>query len=233
MEGRGLRLVVWNCKGGFRSKQSALKCLLPDIAIIPEAPEDFAQGLPISALSSLWIGTKAVRGLGVVALNGWTLERVDVDVKERLFLPCVATRGTDRIQLIAVCAQKTTDYVSPTLGVLQNQLDFIRGGPTIFAGDFNGSVSFRRRRKPFQLVIDSLDYLDMRSAWHHFHGEKLGEETVNTYFMHHDPEKGSHIDYAFVSQAFGVKAVRIGSYPEWSRLSDHAPLSVDLCLPLD
>ena len=234
MEGSRLRLVVWNCNGGFRRKHSVLRSLQPDVAIIPEAAEDFAQGLPTPTSPSLWIGGKAARGLGVVALNGWTLERADIDIKERLFLPCVATRGRKRIQLIAVCVKKATDYVSPTLKALQNLAHFIGAGPTILAGDFNGSVAFDRQI-PFRLVVDKLDRLGMRSAWHQLRGENFGEETAPTYFMHwsNDPGKRSHIDYAFVSKDIGLEDVRIGSYAEYPglKLSDHAPLSVDLCLP--
>lgn len=234
MDGGGLRLVVWNCNGGFRLKHSALGWLQPDIAIIPEATEDFAEGFPAAQSSSLWVGVKAKRGIGVLALNGWSLERADVDAGQRYFLPCVATRGMNRIHVIAVCAKKTTDYVSPTLEALQNLSHFISAGPSIFAGDFNGSVIFDdRRTRPFALVIDSLDSLGMRSAWHHLSGEKFGEETAHTYFMYRkdDANKRFHIDYAFVSKVFGLEAARIGSYAEWRKLSDHAPLSVDLWLP--
>ena len=189
MEGSGFRLVVWNCGGGFRRKRLVLQRLLPDIAIIPEASEDFAQGLPRS--SSLWIGAMLRPGLGIVAFNGWTLERADVDVTTRLFLPCVATRGTKRVQIVGVCAKKTTDYVSPTLDALQSLAHFIGAGPTVLAGDFNGSISFNRPI-PFQFVLDRLDGLDMRSAWHQLRGENFGEETVPTYFMHwsDDPKRG-------------------------------------------
>lgn len=232
MKGR-LRLVVWNCNGRFRIKHSALGRLQPDIAIIPEASEDFAEGLLVAHSSSLWVGAKAKGGLGVLALNGWSLERADVDVEQRFFLPCVAMRGRSRIQVVAVCAKKTTDYVSPTLEALQNLSDFISAGPTIFAGDFNGSVQFDDSRpNPFTLVIDSLDHLNMRSAWHHFRGEKFGEETAHTYYMYRRHDKCFHIDYAFVSKVFDLEAVRIGGYAEWCKLSDHAPISVDLCLPL-
>ena len=231
-----LRLVVWNSNGGFRRKQSALGWLQPDIAIIPEASADFADGLPNAQLSSLWIGAQAKRGLGVLALNGWSLDRTDVAVEQRLFLPCIATRGSSRIHVIAVCAKRTTDYVSPTLAALQSLSDFICAGPSIFAGDFNGSVFFDGKRPtPFRLVIDSLDRLGMKSAWHHFHGEKFGEEAAQTYFMNRGGElRGFHIDYAFVSKIFGLQGVKINSYAEYhgGKLSDHVPLSVDLRLPM-
>lgn len=223
------RLVVWNCAGGFRQKRSALTRLLPDIAIIPEASDDFALGLPTS--SSLWLGTQNARGLGVLALNGWTLERADIGVEERLFLPCVARREGKRIQVVAVCVKKTTrGYVFPMLEALQKLADFISAGPTILAGDFNGSVKFEKRPKPFTLVIDRLDRLDMRSAWHHFRGESFGSESVPTlYKTVQNVRKEFHIDYAFVSSHFVVEAAEIGSYAEYP--SDHAPLAVDLCLP--
>lgn len=115
---------------------------------------------------------------------------MDVDVTQRLFLPCIATFGKKRIQVIAVCAKKTTDYISPTLEALQTLAHFIGAGPTILAGDFNGSVTFDRPIS-FQLVLDRLHHLEMRSAWHQLRGENFGDETVPTYFMHssNDPER--------------------------------------------
>lgn len=232
MEGSGLRLAVWNCSGGLPRKHSVLRHLQPDIAVVPEASEDFARGLP--GASSLWIGSKAARGLGVIALNGWIIEPLEAKLNERLFLPCVATRGTDRVQLIGVCAKKAADYVSPTLGTLQALEHFISEAPTILAGDFNASVSFERP-VPFRLVIDRLDRLGMASAWHRFRGETFGAETAPTFFMNWSdhPGKGFHIDYAFVPKSFILDGVRIGSHSEYaaSGLSDHAPLTVDLHLP--
>ena len=230
-----MRVVVWNCNGGFRRKQSVIGWLQPDIAIIPEASEDFAEGFPNTQSSSLWVGTHAKRGLAVLALNGWSLARADIDVEQRLFLPCIATRSRSRIHVIAVCARRTTDYVSPTLGALQDLSDFTREAPCIVAGDFNGSVFFDGKRpKPFRLVIESLERLGLKSAWHHFHGEKFGEEAAHTYFMKREGDlKGFHIDYAFVSNALGLEGVEINSYAEHhgGKVSDHFPLSVDLRLP--
>ncbi|WP_210213432.1 endonuclease/exonuclease/phosphatase family protein [Sinorhizobium medicae] len=208
-----------------------LERLLPDIAIIPEASEDFAHGLP--AASSLWIGTENRRGLGVLALNGWVLEHAKVEVEERLFLPCVAKRGQDRFQLVAVCV-KLADYVSPTLAALQRLSDFLSGGPTILAGDFNASAALRRNR-PFRFVPDQLAEMHMTSAWHQFRGEAFGKETAHTYYHQWKNGEGcTHIDYAFISWHFSVEAAEIGSYADYTanKLSDHAPLVVDLRLLL-
>jgi len=234
MTGTGLRLVAWNCNGGFRRKHSVIRELQPDIAIISETSEDFARGIGVPQSSSLWIGGETRRGLGVLALNGWSLAPADLDVGLRLYLPCVATRGSDRIQVVAVCAKKARGYVSPTLEALRQLSDFIRAGPTICAGDFNGSASLDRK-PPFKLVPDVLALLNMRSAWHRFHGENFGEESASTFFRHfkNDPDKRFHIDYAFVPEAFEIEDTKIGTYADYAgrKLSDHAPLSVDLRLP--
>lgn len=207
----------------------------PDIAIIPEASADFARGLPPHS-SSLWIGATAGRGVGVLALNGWTLERADVEVGARFFLPCIATRGLQRLQLIGVCVKKTTDYTTPTLTALARLSTFLANGPSILAGDFNQSAAFERpHKRHFQRVLDRLDDLGMTSTWHHFRGETFGRETAPTFYMRwrNDQSAQFHTDYAFVSPHFAIEAVNIGSFADYPgrRLSDHVALSADLSLP--
>ena len=233
--GNSLRLTVWNCAGWFEKKHQVLDQARPDIAIIPEASAIFARGLPPHS-SSLWIGAAAGRGVGVLALNGWTLERADVEVDERFFLPCIATKGLQRLQVIGVCVNKTSGYVTPTLTALAKLSTFLASGPTILAGDFNQSAAFAKpHKRHFQRVLDRLVDLGMTSAWHRFHGEAFGRETAPTYYMHwrNDPTKQFHIDYALVSPHFVIEAVSIGSYADYPgrRLSDHVALSVDLSLP--
>lgn len=146
------RLTVWNCAGWFEKKHQVLDQERPDIAIISEASADFARGLPPHS-SSLWIGAPAGRGGGVLALNGWTLERADVEVSERFLLPCIATRGMHRLQLSGVCVKKTTDYATPTLTALGKLSNVLANGPTILAGDFNQSAAVAKPHNNLPVAI--------------------------------------------------------------------------------
>ncbi|RWK47969.1 hypothetical protein [Mesorhizobium sp.] len=95
-------------------------------------------------------------------------------------------------------------------------------------------VSFDARRQPdakFARVLDVLDRLGLVSAWHGHHGERFGAENASTYFHQWKRVQGFHIDYVFVPNSIAVSSAVLGSYDEFvtTRLSDHVPLTVDLC----
>ncbi|TIQ17126.1 MAG: hypothetical protein E5X51_31870 [Mesorhizobium sp.] len=233
MENQRLRVVAWNCAGGFHRKVTALTAIGADIAILSEVPNNCA-ALVKGDASGAWIGTNPDYGLAVVGMNGWQIERIDPIIEERLFLPVRAVRGSEERHLIGVCVKKDENYVAPTLGAMSKLSSFISKNAAILAGDFNQLVSFDARRQPdakFARVLDVLDRLGLVSAWHGHHGERFGAENASTYFHQWKRVQGFHIDYVFVPNSIAVSSAVLGSYDEFvtTRLSDHVPLTVDLC----
>ncbi|QDZ00793.1 endonuclease/exonuclease/phosphatase family protein [Nitratireductor mangrovi] len=178
-----IRLITWNCAGNFQRKSAIIAGMRPDVVLISEAEEDAADALPDTS-GGFWIGTGR-RGLAVVALNGWCIEPAEVQIAERLFLPVRLSRGDLKLHVVGTCVKKTTDYVGPTLSALEQLGGFLRAGPGIVAGDFNQSVALDERRtsgRRFARVIERLDELRFRSAWHYFKDEQMGAESKPTLF---------------------------------------------------
>lgn len=166
-------------------------------------------------------------------MNGWKIERIEIPVPERLFLPVRAVRGSETLHLVGVCVKPDRDYVSPTLRALALLSEFIVEHGAILAGDFNQSTRFGAKRGPnrhFARVLELVDKLGLASAWHRQHGEKFGEETLPTHFHLWKRERPFHIDYVFVPRNTKVASATLGTFDEFtaSGLSDHVPLTIDI-----
>jgi exonuclease III len=50
--------------------------------------------------------------------------------------------------------------------------------------------------------------------------------------MYRKRDKGYHIDYCFVPKSWmrWVKSVSVGTYEQWSDLSDHSPMFVEFAI---
>jgi exonuclease III len=78
-------------------------------------------------------------------------------------------------------------------------------------------------------VVETLATEDIFSVYHEYFGERHGEETQNTFFMYRKRDRGFHIDYCFAPRKWinHIKAVSVGSYEEWGKVSDHSPIFVE------
>jgi endonuclease/exonuclease/phosphatase family metal-dependent hydrolase len=81
-------------------------------------------------------------------------------------------------------------------------------------------------------VVNRLADNNIHSIYHRHFGIKQGEEKHPTFFLQRNPDKPYHIDYCFASINFldKVQNVGIGTYENWSSLSDHTPLTIDFDL---
>lgn len=229
----GVRLVSWNCNGGFHHKDDDLFRLDPDIAVVSEASEKSVADL--KDCSSVWIGGRA-KGLAVIARNGWTVADTGIRLGETYFLPVTLSRGAHSMKLLAtwVVARGSAGYVQPTLAAMEQLRDFISGDDVIVTGDLNQNVLFdkkRSERRRFQTVLDEFGRHGVTSLWHTLNSQAHGREEVPTYFHHFVRERPFHIDYAFAAGPMmrRVTDMAIGRYEDWvrNRLSDHVPLVID------
>lgn len=230
-----LRLAVWNTAGAFHRKAHVVEGFDADIAVLSEVGADFRDHLQDST-SGVWIGREGGRGVAVVGFGGWQIELGRPPVKERLFLPAVATRGDTTLQIVGVCVQRDGDYVGPTKRALATLSDFIADATTIIAGDFNQTVRLDPGRGParqFREVLDQLSALGMRSAWHSLHGQEFGAEIAATHYWRWQKQNPFHIDYAFARESMRVSSATLGTYEDYTdtRISDHVPLLIDIEVP--
>lgn len=232
-----VRLAVWNTAGAFHRKADVVQGFAADIAVLSEVGADCCDHFE-GATSCAWIGREGGRGVAIVGFGGWQIEPSGLVVVERLFLPSVATKGNVTLQVIGVCVQRSGDYVAPTKRALSALSDFIAEAPTIIAGDFNQTVRLDPGRGParqFRGVVDQLEALGLRSAWHSFHGDIFGAETAATHYWRWQKQNEYHIDYAFAPETMRVSSVTLGTYEDYAepRISDHVPLLVDVEVPRD
>ena len=67
------------------------------------------------------------------------------------------------------------------------------------------------------------------SLYHSQSGLAFGAEAQGTYWQYRNRTKPYHIDYIFVPTAWLENTVsfELGTFEDWYRLSDHAPLSAE------
>jgi exonuclease III len=230
-----LRMVSWNACDGFMRKFGHLERLRPDIAILQEVRLSCLEYAALKA-NSIWLGAEGQKGLAAVGYGGWQLSAAPIVVPDKWFLPLWATKDGHCINIVAVWVDSTKDCVPPTLRALNVLHKFITSGPTIFAGDFNQSVTLDKRKVPgrrFRDVLDAFGKHGMSSAWHQLHAEEHGEETSPTHYWRWNPESKFHIDFAFGSPGLKVNTATLGAYDKYvlGKVSDHVPLIVDYELP--
>jgi hypothetical protein len=231
-----MRLVSWNCHDGFDRKTDALLSMVPDIAVLSEVKRRHIESMN-AVPSFAFAGPDDKKGVAVLGFNGWLIERV-APIEQKWFLPVVASRGSVRVNVLAIWVIPTTSYVEPTLSELDRLVQFLSSNFVIAAGDFNQNVIFdkgRGVRRRFSTALHKLSQLELASVWHHAKKEEHGRESCSSLYFVYDESRGFHIDYVFASKAIlsVLSDVSLGSYADWvkPRISDHVPLTVSLALP--
>ena len=236
-----LRIVIWNCSMALHSKLEPLMSLNPDIAIIPECatPEIVKKKQPVFYYSdAAWIGLSKHKGLGVFTFSDLSVRvSPSYDPTYELFLPLLIT-GRYRFDLLAVWSFsyriKKTNFRrdAPTRSAIEYYRDFIAGGATVVAGDFNDNINWDKpgRSANFDLVIADLKSAGLVSAYHEKGNHLFGSEPDPTLIWRKNPEQSYHIDYCFIPKGWlpGVNGVTVGNPEKWIKYSDHVPLLIEL-----
>ena len=232
-----MRLVTWNCRvGAFRRKASHVAPLRPDILVVQEVEPIDGELLFDGDLQPTYrdrIGDPAFprRGIGMFSYTHTTLGSVDAADPVYCFRRYQAKRGDVPFQVVGVWTVATkprgTSYRQAHLG-LQRHADWIRQLPTVVLGDFNANASFKG--SAWRQLIELVEALGLKSAYHGFFAEEFGAETRPTHF--HKGKEGApfHLDYCFLPSTWVERIIRVevGTHTHWHRVSDHAPLVVDL-----
>lgn len=234
-----MRIVTWNCQGGFRHKADKIAALEPDIAIIQEceAPDRLpAHDAGWSQRPLCWHGDNP-RGKGVAVFasfgNQLTIDPIhDPSIK---YVVPVVVAGPSSFNLLAVWTKEDDDkkamYIGQALAGVNAYASFIEGGPTMVVGDFNSNLIWDRPDNHRHAdVVAALDGHGLVSIYHHWYQERQGAESRNTFYMYRTPDRGFHIDYCFIPRSWlpYVRGVQVGAHEAWSDLSDHCPLIVDI-----
>lgn len=232
-----MRIVSWNCGGGFRSKFNRIDELQFDVCIIQECenPSD----TPIKAYKNwatnyLWVGENRNKGIGVFCKNNTKITKLNYpDGNNKFFLPFSID---EQINVIAVWTKNSPKVADSYIGQMWNYLQLnehqIEFDRCLFIGDLNSNSIWDTMRTGgnHRTVVELLKSKDVHSIYHHKYNEEHGLESSHTFFMHRHLDKGFHIDYSFASSAIIKKLqnFQIGKKEEWLNDSDHLPMIVDL-----
>jgi len=218
---------------GSRNALSIHEQFRPDILVIPEYanaddPCDPPQGY--SRVSLQW---KRYRSLAVLAADRWTLHQPNLEpIVGGIILPVEISGPTD-LRLIAVAAALSTPTpkINPIVEAANAWHDWLQA-PLVVAGDFGSSTKGDRKPKPSSQqhapVLEALESLGLRSAYHAHFGVAQGKEQHATYWQFGHEDKPFHIDYVFTSPDLTVTDVEVGTWKDFHTRSDHAPMLVQL-----
>jgi len=230
-----MKLVAWNCQGAFRKKAGLIAEYAPDIAVISECEHPdrlrFDSGIK-PPTACLWFGDSPTKGIGIFSYTGVNLKlHRSYQPAIRYCIPIVAT-GRLNLKLVAIWAMhhknRQLSYVGQIYRALEAYRRFIRQDETILMGDWNSNTQWdtNSRIGNHSQVVAQLAVDHIVSVYHTYFQEAFGDETVSTLYMQRKREKGYHVDYCFVPQAW-IKRLTffsVGSFEAWSSLSDHSPL---------
>jgi len=146
---------------------------------------------------------------------------------------------TDTVNVLAVWAMNDREnprrrYIGQLHTALETHPELV-GEETIVAGDFNWNVTWDESpnsplRGDFADVRAVLHGDGLCSAYHATRGDRLGEETEPTFYMHKEEKRSYHIDYTFVPRGLVESDIEatVGGYDDWIDASDHVPLLVSI-----
>lgn len=230
-----MKLITWNCQGAFRKKAHRLIDLQPTIAVIQECECPSKLRFPVDSLlpdDFLWQGDNLDKGVGVFGYGNlrFTLdERYDPTIRHAV---PVRVSGDLDLHILAVWAmghrQKARSYVGQVYHAIHYYAAFLREKETVVLGDFNSNAIWDQERKVsnHSAVVRELADAQLVSLYHESSGDAHGREQEQTYFHHRSAQKGYHLDYCFVPQAWlgRLQMVTVGAFDPWCRESDHTPL---------
>lgn len=225
-----MKIVTWNCRGGFHRKVDALRDLNADLMIVEEcaSPERWLHLLP--GCSVLWHGAGSPIGVAVIAAPGIELEwGAPLSMELRLFVPArVGGDGAGAFGVLGAWTKQGLPGQRSYIGQLYHAFDlytpFLAAQPCFVAGDLNSNAIWDKG-KPWnhRAVAARLEEMGMCSLYHQWYGEVYGEELLPTY--RHNTGQPFHLDYIFAPTSWlpTLRTLAIGG-DEWLRLSDHRPL---------
>jgi exodeoxyribonuclease-3 len=127
---------------------------------------------------------------------------------------------------------RTNSYIGLVYQALMSHPEWFDGTPVILAGDLNSNKIWDGKRLVgnHSDVVKVLAERGLVSVYHDFYGEAQGAETRHTLYLFRHAHRPYHIDYVFMplEWAKDLKTVDVGEYAQWSKLSDHCPLTVDI-----
>jgi exonuclease III len=234
-----MKLITWNASMRFRDKVENILPFNADILVIPEceSPDKWRASNRLQELNQfLWFGDNLNKGIGILNRNDSFHIKLHPSYNEefRYIIPLIVT-GQQSFILFAVWSQLSKSKFDSYIGQIYLALKYyetILKEPCIIAGDWNSNKIFDhiKRVGTHSEVVELLERVSIKSAYHHMLNEKHGLETIPTHYFRKELASPFHIDFIFASESILNKITRfeIGTYDEWIKLSDHMPVIMEL-----
>jgi exodeoxyribonuclease III len=225
-----MKIINWNCNMAYRNKAKYILNLNPDIVVVPESETTGNQ-----TQKRLWFGNNPQKGISIYSYSEYSLQIHQLYNPEYRYVIPLEVTGKSKFYLLAIWAMNDKqDRSRRYIGQVWLALNYYKellNKPMIIIGDFNSNMKWDRKGHyglcgKFGDVVNLLQDDSIHSAYHQYFKENFGMETRHTWFMYRHEAKQYHIDYCFASSNFKVNLVEIGKYEEWSKYSDHMPLTV-------
>jgi exodeoxyribonuclease III len=231
-----MKIVAWNCQGAFRKKADRIAGYRPDLAVISECEHpdklDFAHDIEAPS-TAVWFGDNKAKGIGVFSYTGAKFKlHKNYSPSIRYCIPIRVT-GALTFNLLAIWAMPNQQngklgYIGQVYQAVEKYRRFIGQRDTVLIGDWNSNKLWDRTHRigNHSQVVAKLADRNIVSVYHQYFGEDQGKEKINTLYMQRKRKKGFHVDYCFVPRTWmnRLVAFSIGSFDDWSALSDHSPI---------
>lgn len=223
--GYKMRIVFWNCNGGFRNKYQYITQLKADLYIIAEVEPfkkiinpRFTQEVMDKAYLSFPNDKKGL--LAFTCGNERILPLSWDNFRMRYFLPFTFNGK----KIVGIWAKD--NYIEDEYLYAKFHLQEMKNA--ILIGDFNSNVIWDkhhgyRTHTDFNDLMYSINHI---SAYHHQNNEPFGKETQPTFFMYHKLDRPYHIDYTYVPKT-AEYTISFGDI-SYSKHSDHLPIILDI-----
>ena len=238
-ENQLMKIIAWNCNMAFRKKATFLDAYNADIAVISECehPENLKFQTDAKLPNDLlWYGTNPHKGLAVFSYSNYKFQLLDShNPLFKNILPIAVTGGDIDFTLFAIWANNPQDkdgqYVTQVWKAINYYEDLIKEHKTILIGDFNSNTIWDKPRREgnHTTVVNKLGEKKIFSTYHKYFKQEQGKEEHPTLYLYRHENKPYHLDYCFASQDFMevLESVEVGTYQDWTMLSDHKPLIIN------
>lgn len=237
-----MKLVTWNCQGGFRKKIDIILAQCPDILVIQECehPDKLGFGKIMPKPTDYhWYGDSIHKGIGIFSFSYYKFELLPVFNPEfRYILPFRVFGNGQSFTLLAIWAMDNKEnYQARYIGQIWLAINYytdLFSESTILIGDFNSNKiwDYKDRVGNHSDVVRTLEEKNIHSIYHKYYISEQGTEKHPTFFLQRNPNKPYHIDYCFASADIydKLQTLEIGAYENWIRYSDHSPVIINLDL---
>lgn len=231
-----MKVVSWNCNGGFRNKYNVLFEAYPDadLYIVQECENpDFYNSKPFKELfvKGFHVGMPDyfMKGIGVFSPKGLHLRRTKCMFSTSLMMmgyaPFVVNNN---VKILAVWphgkyVEEMIDFFNANEELITDDLLII--GDTNSATEFN---SQHPKKKNHTVMVEWLAQHGLVDAYNHHTNEAEGEETVPTFYLQRKKEKPYHLDRAFVAPSKLMRFEVAEDHDYWLQYSDHIPVMIEI-----